>query len=157
MTSNVDVTFWHHRPVVPASSSKGYPVRNTGGRRAGLSPRRAVAAVLAAVTAVGLAACGGSSSGGGEAAAVSSSSPQAAKGSLTVLVEGGGHAELQPVADLFKQQTGNSVTFVELPYAGNDWLVREVLAEAGDAAILSPESARDAVHAAASKLAAALR
>lgn len=46
---------------------------------------------------------------------------------------------------------------VELPYAGNDWLVREVLAEAGEAVILSPESARDAVHAAASELAAALR
>ncbi|MDQ8044309.1 MAG: WYL domain-containing protein, partial [Solirubrobacteraceae bacterium] len=55
------------------------------------------------------------------------------------------------------EELADGAVIVELPYAGNDWLVREVLAEAGDAAIISPESARDAVHAAASKLAAALR
>lgn len=55
------------------------------------------------------------------------------------------------------EELADGAVIVELPYAGNDWLVREVLAEAGDAAILTPESARDAVHAVASKLAAALR
>jgi len=35
---------------------------------------------------------------------------------LTVLVEGGGRAELTPVAEAFEAETGTSVTFVELPY-----------------------------------------
>jgi proteasome accessory factor BC len=34
---------------------------------------------------------------------------------------------------------------VELSFAGTDWLVREVLKEAGDAAVLEPEDAREAV------------
>ncbi len=55
------------------------------------------------------------------------------------------------------EELADGAVIVELPYAGNDWLVREVLAEAGDAAILSPEEARDAVHAAASRLQGALR
>lgn len=55
------------------------------------------------------------------------------------------------------EELADGAVIVELPYAGNDWLVRELLAEAGDAAILTPESARDAVHQAASALAAALR
>ena len=38
---------------------------------------------------------------------------------------------------------------VELGFAGVDWLVREVLKEAGDAAVLEPEDAREAVLAAA--------
>ena len=37
-------------------------------------------------------------------------------GALTVLVEGGGKAELTPVAEAFEAETGTSVTFVELPY-----------------------------------------
>jgi proteasome accessory factor C len=41
---------------------------------------------------------------------------------------------------------------VELSYAGTDWLVREVLKEAGDAAVLEPEDAREAVLAAARRL-----
>jgi predicted DNA-binding transcriptional regulator YafY len=40
----------------------------------------------------------------------------------------------------------------ELPFAGTDWLVREVLREAGDAAVLEPEEARSAVHETAKKL-----
>jgi predicted DNA-binding transcriptional regulator YafY len=40
----------------------------------------------------------------------------------------------------------------ELPYAGTDWLVREILREAGDAAVLEPEEARTAVLEAARKL-----
>ena len=34
---------------------------------------------------------------------------------------------------------------VELSFAGVDWLVREILKEAGDAAVLEPEDAREAV------------
>jgi proteasome accessory factor BC len=41
----------------------------------------------------------------------------------------------------------------ELPFAGTEWLVREVLREAGDAAVLEPEEARAAVLEAAKRLA----
>jgi proteasome accessory factor C len=41
---------------------------------------------------------------------------------------------------------------VELAFAGTDWLVREVLKEAGDAVVLEPEDAREAVLTAAKKL-----
>jgi proteasome accessory factor C len=41
---------------------------------------------------------------------------------------------------------------VELPYAGTEWLVREVLKEAGDAVVLEPAGARDAVLEAAERL-----
>ena len=43
---------------------------------------------------------------------------------------------------------------VELPFQGVDWLVKEILKEAGDAAVLEPAEARQAVlHAAESLLA----
>jgi proteasome accessory factor C len=38
---------------------------------------------------------------------------------------------------------------VDFGYAGLDWLVRNVLKEAGDAVVLEPEDARTAVRAAA--------
>jgi proteasome accessory factor BC len=41
---------------------------------------------------------------------------------------------------------------VELSFAGTDWLVREVLKEAGDAAVLEPAGAREAVLAAVKRL-----
>ena len=41
---------------------------------------------------------------------------------------------------------------VELSYAGTDWLVREVLAEAGDAVVLAPADAREAVLATVERL-----
>src|SRR5207244_6108686 len=41
---------------------------------------------------------------------------------------------------------------VELSFAGPDWLVREGLKEAGDAAVLDPPEAREAVLAAAERL-----
>jgi proteasome accessory factor BC len=41
---------------------------------------------------------------------------------------------------------------VELSFAGVDWLVREILKEAGDAAVLEPQDARDAVRAAVARL-----
>ena len=41
---------------------------------------------------------------------------------------------------------------VELAFAGIGWLVREVLKEVGDAAVLEPADAREAVRAAAARL-----
>ena len=41
-----------------------------------------------------------------------------AASSINVLVEAGGHAELQPIADQCKKDTGVNVNFVELPYDG---------------------------------------
>jgi proteasome accessory factor C len=41
---------------------------------------------------------------------------------------------------------------VELSFAGTDWLVREVLKEAGDAVVLEPQDAREAVLAAVRRL-----
>jgi proteasome accessory factor C len=50
-----------------------------------------------------------------------------------------------------EQYADGSIT-VELSFAGPDWLVREVLKEAGDAAVLDPPDARAAVLAAAERL-----
>jgi predicted DNA-binding transcriptional regulator YafY len=55
------------------------------------------------------------------------------------------------------QELADGSVIVELPYKGTDWLVREVLAEAGDAAVLAPQEARDAVRAAVDRLAPAVR
>jgi proteasome accessory factor C len=41
---------------------------------------------------------------------------------------------------------------VELSFAGTDWLVREVLKEAGDATVLQPADAREAVRVAAKRV-----
>jgi proteasome accessory factor C len=46
---------------------------------------------------------------------------------------------------------------VELAFAGVDWLVREVLKEAGDAIVLEPGDARDAVRLAAEGIAVAAK
>jgi predicted DNA-binding transcriptional regulator YafY len=46
----------------------------------------------------------------------------------------------------------DGATVVEIGFAGTDWLVREVLKEAGDAAVLEPEDAREAVRAAVARL-----
>jgi proteasome accessory factor BC len=50
------------------------------------------------------------------------------------------------------QELADGSIVVELSFAGTDWLVREVLKEAGDAAVIEPEDARDAVLAAARRL-----
>jgi proteasome accessory factor BC len=50
------------------------------------------------------------------------------------------------------QECADGSIVVELSFAGTDWLVREVLKEAGDAAVLEPEDAREAVLAAVTKL-----
>jgi predicted DNA-binding transcriptional regulator YafY len=53
------------------------------------------------------------------------------------------------VADL-----NDGALIVEFPFKGLDWLVREVIKEAGDAAVLEPSDAREAVRAAAERIAA---
>jgi len=50
-------------------------------------------------------------------------------------------------------ELSDGAVVVELPYKGLDWLVREVLKEAGDAAVVEPPEAREAVRNAAAKLA----
>lgn len=78
--------------------------------------RRVPALVALTVTGtLALAACGAGGTGtDGEAAGDGSGDAE----SLTVLVEGGGKAELEPVAAKFTDETGTAVTFVELPYDG---------------------------------------
>ncbi len=53
------------------------------------------------------------------------------------------------------EELSDGSVVVELSFAGVAWLVREVLKEAGDAAVLEPEDAREAVREAAAHLAAA--
>ncbi len=49
-------------------------------------------------------------------------------------------------------ELSDGAVIVELSFAGVDWLVREVFKEAGDAAILAPDDAREAVRTAAARL-----
>src|SRR5690606_38032859 len=51
------------------------------------------------------------------------------------------------------EELADGAIVVELPFKGVDYLVREVLKEAGDAVVLEPEDAREAVHAAVTRLA----
>ncbi|MGN6372409.1 MAG: helix-turn-helix transcriptional regulator [Solirubrobacteraceae bacterium] len=50
------------------------------------------------------------------------------------------------------EELADGSTVVQLSFAGVDWLVREVLKEAGDAAVLEPSDAREAVLAAVGRL-----
>jgi proteasome accessory factor C len=50
------------------------------------------------------------------------------------------------------EEWSDGAVVVELSFAGVDWLVREILKEAGDAAVLEPADARDAVSAAITRL-----
>ena len=50
------------------------------------------------------------------------------------------------------RELADGAVVVELPFAGTQWLVREVLKEAGDAAVLEPEDARNAALEAAQRL-----
>jgi proteasome accessory factor C len=50
------------------------------------------------------------------------------------------------------EECADGAVVVELSFAGVDWLVREILKEAGDAAVLEPQDAREAVLAAVSRL-----
>lgn len=83
--------------------------------RSVLPTRQSMGVLTVAALALSLAACGagGTESTGGSTAGAAGSGDK-----LNVLVEGGGLAELQPIADAFTKETGTEVTFVELPYAG---------------------------------------
>jgi proteasome accessory factor BC len=50
------------------------------------------------------------------------------------------------------EECADGAVVVELSFAGVDWLVREILKEAGDAAVLEPEDAREAVRVAVTRL-----
>ena len=50
------------------------------------------------------------------------------------------------------EELSDGSVVVQIPFKGTDWLVREILAEAGDAAVIAPDDARDAVLAAAESL-----
>jgi proteasome accessory factor C len=50
------------------------------------------------------------------------------------------------------EERSDGAVVVELSFAGIDWLVREILKEAGDAAVLEPKDARDAVRASVARL-----
>jgi predicted DNA-binding transcriptional regulator YafY len=50
------------------------------------------------------------------------------------------------------EERSDGAVVVELSFAGVDWLVREILREAGDAAVLEPKDAREAVRAAVTRL-----
>lgn len=50
------------------------------------------------------------------------------------------------------EELADGAIVVEFSYAGTDWLVREVLAEAGDAVVLAPAEAREAVLSAVERL-----
>lgn len=83
------------------------------------TPGRRRVPLLVALTATGtlaLGACGAGGTQGTTGGSTDGDSGDAA--SLTVLVEGGGKAELEPVAAKFTEETGTDVTFVELPYDG---------------------------------------
>lgn len=96
--------------------------------------RKKVTAAAAVGVAVALALAGCGVSGGG-------SSSSSAK-SITVLVEAGGHAELQPIADQYTKDTGTKVTFVELPYNG---LYNRVNSELSTGSISFDVAALDAI------------
>ena len=49
-------------------------------------------------------------------------------------------------------ECSDGAVIVELSFAGVDWLVREILKEAGDAAVLEPEGAREAVRTAVARV-----
>lgn len=99
-----------------------------------------VAASLGIVALMALAGCSPSSSSVESPASDEPSDANAQ--SLTVLVEGGGLAQLQPVADVFKEETGVAVELVELPYPG---LYDRIQSELGSGAVSFDVAALDAI------------
>ncbi|MGH2782738.1 MAG: WYL domain-containing protein, partial [Thermoleophilaceae bacterium] len=55
------------------------------------------------------------------------------------------------------QELADGAAVVELPFAGHRYLAREILKEAGDAVVLEPDDARQAVLEAAEALAGAAK
>ncbi|TXN29018.1 sugar ABC transporter substrate-binding protein [Lacisediminihabitans profunda] len=92
----------------------------------------AAAAAVATISLVALTAC---------TPGTSSDSASSVK-SIVVLVEAGGHAELQPIADLYAKDKGVKVNFVELPYNG---LYNRVNSELSTGSISFDVAALDAI------------
>jgi ABC-type glycerol-3-phosphate transport system substrate-binding protein len=101
-------------------------LRNVRGIRAAL-----IGTTLASVAALALSGCG---AGG--------ASSSAGSDDLTVLVEGGGLAELQPIADLYEKETGTTVKLLELPYDG---LYDRIQTELGSGSVSFDVAALDAI------------
>ena len=55
------------------------------------------------------------------------------------------------------EELADGAVIVELPFGGHEYLAREILKEAGDAAVLEPDDAREAVLGAAEALAGTVR
>ena len=55
------------------------------------------------------------------------------------------------------EELTDGAVVVELPFAGHEYLAREILKEAGDAVVLEPDDARQAVLEAAEALAGAVK
>src|SRR5215207_5111713 len=103
-------TLHHQTPcILTTPHTNGAEVMELRTRITARAPRARLTLAAAAIGAATLALAGCGVGGGGESADADE---------LTVLVEGGGLAELQPVADAYKEETGTTVTLVELPYAG---------------------------------------
>lgn len=85
-------------------------MQKIGGRHHG--KRRLLTSIVAIAAGLALASCGVNGTN------TPDPSNTAGGGELTILVEAGGHGQLQPIADKFTQETGTKVTFVELPYDG---------------------------------------
>jgi len=100
--------------------------RNLRSRRAAIA-----GTALISVAALALTGCG---AGGGTGASGATE--------LTVLVEGGGLAQLQPIADLYKEETGTTVKLVELPYDG---LYDRIQTELSSGAVSFDIAALDAI------------
>jgi ABC-type glycerol-3-phosphate transport system substrate-binding protein len=102
-------------------------LRNTSGR----TRTALLGSAVLAVTALVLTGCGAGGSGTGDGT-----------DELTVLVEGGGLAELQPIADLYKEETGTEIKLVELPYDG---LYDRIQTELGSGTVSFDIAALDAI------------
>ena len=55
------------------------------------------------------------------------------------------------------EELADGAVIVERTYASHDWLAREILKEAGDAVVIEPDEARQAVLEAAEALAGAVK
>jgi ABC-type glycerol-3-phosphate transport system substrate-binding protein len=112
--------------ALPTNGVEVMKLRKTRGPRASLLGTAALAA-----SALVLTACG---AGGGTA--------DTSADELTVIVEGGGLAELQPIADLYEEETGTTITLVELPYDG---LYDRIQTELGSGSVSFDIAALDAI------------
>lgn len=97
---------------------------------ASVTRRTVLTGGLGLTTAATLAACGVGGGGSSDS------------NSLTVLVEAGGHGQLQPIADQFQADTGTTISFVELPYDG---LYNRLSSELNGRAVSFDVAALDAI------------